>query len=176
MGRPRVPRIALLLLLLTAFTACDYVERASVDSSGGDPRGASLDPSISANGRYVVFWSPADDLVAGDGNGVNDVFRRDLLTDTTTRVSVDAGGGDPNGESFYPTISVNGRYVAFASSATDLVPGDTQPDRRHLRTRRLSRDDHQGHRRRERRRAGPWHSARADQRGRPTRCVRLARQ
>ena len=94
MSRLRVPRIALLLLLLTAFTACDYVERASVDSSGGDPRGASLDPSISANGRYGVFWSPADDLVAGDGNGVNDVFRRDLLTDTTTRVSVDAGGGD----------------------------------------------------------------------------------
>jgi Tol biopolymer transport system component len=127
MSRLTVVRIALVLILLTVLAGCDYVERASVDSAGGDPNSVSLDPSISANGRYVVFWSPADNLVPGDGNGVNDVFRRDLLTNTTTRVSVDAGGGDPNSESFYPSISATGRYVAFASSATDLVAADTSP-------------------------------------------------
>jgi Tol biopolymer transport system component len=130
MSRLSVPRIALLLALLALLgvvAGCDYVERVSVRPAGGDPNGVSFDPSISANGRYVVFWSSAGNLVPGDGNGVNDVFRRDLLTKTTTRVSVDAGGGDPNRESFYPSISATGRYVAFASSATDLVPGDTNP-------------------------------------------------
>ena len=85
----------------------------------------SFNPSISADGRYVTFWSPANDLVPGDDNGVNDVFVRDLLTMTTTRVSLDMNGGGADGESFFPSISGDGRYVAFASSANDLAPGDT---------------------------------------------------
>ena len=118
------PRFAGLVLLLVFAAGCDYVERASVNTAGGDPNGSSLNPSISGDGRYVTFWSSADNLVPGDDNHVNDVFVRDLRSNTTTRVSLDTGGDDPNGESFFASISDDGRYVAFASSATDLVAGD----------------------------------------------------
>jgi Tol biopolymer transport system component len=72
--------------------------------------------------------------VAGDGTGgpaLTDIFVRDRQTNTTTRVSVDTAGGDPNGPSFLflsPTISDDGRYVAFSSNATDLVPADGNSD------------------------------------------------
>jgi Tol biopolymer transport system component len=122
--RPRIVGLALLLLFAAG---CDYVERASVNTAGGDPNGVSLDSSISADGRYVTFWSSADNLVPGDHDGVNDVFVRDLRSNTTTRASLNTQGGDPNGESFFSSISGDGRYVAFASSATDLVEGDGSP-------------------------------------------------
>ena len=98
--------------------------RASVDTGGGDPNSDSFSPSISATGRYVAFSSLASDLVPGDGNSFRDVFVRDLVAGTTTRASVDTGGGAPNGDSFVPSISATGRYVAFYSYASDLVPGD----------------------------------------------------
>jgi Tol biopolymer transport system component len=98
--------------------------RVSVDVNGGDPNDASFHPSISADGRYVAFVSYASDLVQGDGNGTTDVFVRDLATGTTTRVSKDLQGGDPNADSWMPSISADGRYVAFSSIASDLVQGD----------------------------------------------------
>jgi Tol biopolymer transport system component len=98
--------------------------RASVDMGGHDANGYSLFPSMSADGRYVAFLSSASDLVPGDGNGTEDVFVRDLVAGTTRRASVDAEGGDPDGYSTSPSISADGRYVAFASYATDIVPGD----------------------------------------------------
>src|SRR5262245_37962878 len=98
--------------------------RASVDDAGGDANGPSYYASISADGRFVAFMSFASDLVPGDGNGVPDVFVRDLVAGTTVRASVDALGGDPDGDSTTPAITPDGRYVAFASSANDLVPGD----------------------------------------------------
>jgi Tol biopolymer transport system component len=98
--------------------------RASVDSEGGDPNSSSFSPSISANGRYVAYTSFASDLVPGDGNGTYDVFVRDLVSGTTVRASLDTEGGDPNSSSFERSISANGRYVAFSSDASDLVPGD----------------------------------------------------
>jgi Tol biopolymer transport system component len=99
--------------------------RASVDSSGGDPNGSSDWPAFSADGHVVAFESTASDLVAGDQNGLQDVFVRDLITGTTVRASVDTGGGDPNGDSYAPTtLSADGRYVAFSSYASDLVAGD----------------------------------------------------
>ncbi len=101
--------------------------RVSVDTAGGDANGASIRPAISADGRYVAFDSYASDLVAGDGtSGPNgdDIFVRDLLTGTTTRVSVNTSGGDPNGPSGSASISADGRYVAFESYASDLVAGD----------------------------------------------------
>ena len=119
----RVQVVATALLLLFS-SACTCVTRASVDTNGGDLHSFSFNPSISADGRYVAFWSPAGNVVPGDANGVNDVFVRDMRTNTTIRASVDMNGGDPNGESFFPSISADGRYVAFASSASDLAPGD----------------------------------------------------
>jgi Tol biopolymer transport system component len=98
--------------------------RASIDAKDGDPDGVSFDPSINADGRYVAFTSEAPDLVAGDGNGTFDVFVRDLVAGTTVRASVDAGGGDPNRDSSDPSISADGRYVAFSSWAFDLVADD----------------------------------------------------
>ena len=82
---------------------------------------------VSADGRYVVFSSTASDLVANDNNGALDVFERDLLTGTTSLVSVNsAGTGSGNNESDDPRVSADGRFVLFESFAGDLgpIPGD----------------------------------------------------
>ncbi len=86
---------------------------------------AGRDPAISADGRYVAFCSFASDLVSGDTNGRGDIFVFDRLTDTTERVSLAWNGLDGNGDSYLPSISADGRYVAFQSRASNLVPGDT---------------------------------------------------
>jgi Tol biopolymer transport system component len=119
-------RLRVATIAATVLTAggCASIVRASVDTAGGDPNNSSNRPSISADGRYVAFYSDASDLVPGDGNGAGDVFVRDVRTQTTTRVSVDTGGGDANGGSSSPSISADGRYVAFDSIASDLVPND----------------------------------------------------
>ena len=72
-----------------------------------------------------MFESNASNLVAGDGNGARDVFLPDLVAGTTTRVSVDSSGVEGNGASQNSSISADGRYVAFESTATNLVPNDT---------------------------------------------------
>jgi Tol biopolymer transport system component len=98
--------------------------RVSVDSGGGDADGDSNSPSISGDGRYVAFDSDATDLVGTDNNGRFDIFVHDLQTGTTTRVSVASGGAEANGHSYSPSISVDGRYVAFYSEADNLVVSD----------------------------------------------------
>jgi Tol biopolymer transport system component len=100
-------------------------QRVSVASGGAQATGDSGAPAISADGRYVVFQSNASDLVAGDTNGHWDVFVHDLQTGTTVRVSVDSTGAQANSASTAPSISGDGRTVAFWSAATNLVPGDT---------------------------------------------------
>ena len=85
---------------------------------------SSGNPAISADGRFVAFESVASNLVAGDTNRADDVFVRDRLAGVTRRVSVGAGG-QANGSSFSPAISANGRSVAFGSSSSNLVRGDT---------------------------------------------------
>src|SRR5262249_10482274 len=95
--------------------------------SGGysDPTGFYvLGASLSSDGRYVAFASDANDLVPGDTNGFIDVFVRDRQLGTTVRVSVGPGGVEANGLSLYPSLSSDGRYVAFWSLASNLVPGD----------------------------------------------------
>ena len=102
------------------------IERVSVDSAGGQANGGNFAPAISASGRYVAFESDASNLVAGDTNRSDDVFVHDRRTGATERVSVDGAGGQANDASFGPlAISANGRYVAFASIASNLVAGDT---------------------------------------------------
>lgn len=100
-------------------------ERVSVDSAGAQVWGRSDRPSISADGRYVAFTSSASTLVAGDSNGDDDVFVRDRLIGTTERASLDSAGAEGNNWSDQPSISADGRYVAFTSDATNLVAGDT---------------------------------------------------
>ncbi|MEG5067223.1 calcium-binding protein [Microcoleus sp. B3-A4] len=99
--------------------------RVSVDSAGNPGNDSSYDPSISADGRFVAFQSDASNLVPGDTNNQSDIFVRDLLTNTTTRVSVGSAGNQGNSLSRRSSISGDGRFVAFASDATNLVPGDT---------------------------------------------------
>jgi Tol biopolymer transport system component len=101
------------------------IERVSVDSGGIQGNDASYYPSISADGRYVAFGSYATNLVSADSNGQPDIFVRDRQSGTTERVSVSSGGAQGNGASSLPSISADGRYVAFASSARNLVPGDS---------------------------------------------------
>jgi len=100
--------------------------RISVDSAGNQANAFSFSPSISADGRFVAFQSIATNLVPGDTNNSSDIFVRDLSTNTTTRVSVDSAGNQANTVSFSPSISADGRFVAFESFATNLAPGDTK--------------------------------------------------
>ncbi|HEY7148945.1 MAG TPA: PASTA domain-containing protein, partial [Gaiellaceae bacterium] len=81
--------------------------------------------SISADGRYVAFYSEASNLVSGDTNGATDVFVRDRRSGATKRISVGSGGVESNGDSVRPALSANGRLAVFESDATNLVSGDT---------------------------------------------------
>ena len=105
-------------------TVADTTLRVSVDSAGNQADEFSTNPRISPDGRYVAFESAATDLVAGDTNGVTDVFLHDLQTGATVRVSVSSTGGQGNDDSSEASLSADGRYVAFSSQATNLVPGD----------------------------------------------------
>jgi len=100
-------------------------ERVSVDSSGGQANDQSLDPSISSDGRFVAFRSGASNLVPGDANVQADIFVHDRQLGTTALVSVTSAQVQANGPSLYPSISADGRFVAFESHASNLVPADT---------------------------------------------------
>lgn len=99
--------------------------RVSVASDGTQARRDSYAPAISADGRYIAFKSTARSLVPGDTNRKSDVFVRDRVTGTTTRVSVASDGTEATGRSDEPTISGDGRYIAFESRARNLLPGRT---------------------------------------------------
>lgn len=103
----------------------EITERVSVSSDGGQGDDNADVPALSADGRYVAFMSFASNLVPGDTNGQPDIFVRDRLLGITTRVSVASGGAQASGSSYEAAISTDGRFVVFVSSATDLVPGDT---------------------------------------------------
>jgi Tol biopolymer transport system component len=115
--------------------------RVSISTSGEQANGGSGNPAISADGMTIAFISLASNLVDGDTNGVSDVFIRDLLAHTTTRVSVSSSGvqaNEPSGSASFstdgkpgpivmssaPSISSDGRYVAFESMASNLVADD----------------------------------------------------
>jgi PKD repeat protein len=100
------------------------VVRASVDGLGQRSNRSSFDPALTPDGRYIAFVSYGDNLVTGDWNESSDIFVRDTQTNTIERVSVSTGGDEANSNSYEPAISADGRYVAFYSSADNLVPGD----------------------------------------------------
>jgi Tol biopolymer transport system component len=99
--------------------------RVSVGASRAQGNGGSFDPALSADGRFVTFFSSASNLVSGDTNGAFDIFVHDRQTGRTTRVSLGARRAQSDGDSFDPVLSADGRFVAFASEASNLVPGDT---------------------------------------------------
>jgi Tol biopolymer transport system component len=100
-------------------------ERVSVATGGVQGNGHSANASISAEGRFVAFESYATNLVVGDTNGTGDVFVHDRQSGTTERVSVATNAVEGNHMSFMPSISADGRFVAFSSAASTLVTGDT---------------------------------------------------
>ena len=103
--------------------------RVSIGPAGVQASGDSFEPAVSGDGRFVAFSSAAANLVAGDTNNANDVFVRDRQANATTRVSVGLAGAQANGGSDAPSLSGDGRYVAFTSAATNLVDGDTNAQR-----------------------------------------------
>ncbi len=105
--------------------ATHKTERVSVSSTGVQAKNMSGEPSISADGQFVSFFSFARQLVRDDTNGQPDVFVHDRTTQETQRVSVSSTGAQANGMSDIPSISGDGRFVAFQSSARNLVPADT---------------------------------------------------
>lgn len=100
------------------------IERVSVTSAGGQADGASFEPDVSRDGRFVVFTSRATNLVAHDANPTEDVFIRDLRDRTTRRLS-ERDGASAGGRSRLPAISPDGTHVSFASTGDELVTGDT---------------------------------------------------
>lgn len=98
--------------------------RVSVDSEGNEADKSSHWPAISGDGRFVTFMSFATNLTPYDTNGYADIFVHDLQTGETTRVSVDSEGNEADSYSDSPVISGDGRYIAFESSATNLVTDD----------------------------------------------------
>ena len=91
----------------------------------GADRG-SYNPQISADGQYVVFESLASNLVGDDGNGITDIFRRNLETGAIQRVSTSSTGAGADQDCYNAQVSANGRYVVFESAATNLIGDDTQ--------------------------------------------------
>lgn len=126
-----VARFVVLTAALTAAVTvgtpalAQTVTRVSVASNGGQANGASYFGNVTANARFVVFSSDATNLVPGDTNARTDVFRRDLKTGQTTRISVNDAGVQGDGRSFASGVSRDGRLVLFWSHATNLVAGDT---------------------------------------------------
>lgn len=107
--------------------------QVSLSSGGEDGNAGASYGTVSADGRFVAFQSVSDNLVTGDGNKRSDIFVRDIRRERTERVSVSSSGAEardatgvltPGAGSWTPAISGNGRYVAFVSSAPNLVPGD----------------------------------------------------
>ena len=101
------------------------ISRVSVDPGTAQANGASQSPSISADGRYVAFASDAFNLLAGDTNNLSDIYIKDRQTGAVARASVKTDGSQATGESRSPSLSANGRYVAFVSYAP-LVAEDTR--------------------------------------------------
>ena len=101
------------------------INLVSTSSSGVQANGYSSETSVSTDGRYVVFGSEANNLVAGDTNGAGDIFIKDIQTGVTSRVSTSSVEVQANDTSYGPSVSADGRYVVFASFASNLVAGDT---------------------------------------------------
>jgi Tol biopolymer transport system component len=121
-------RMAGFALVLAGPAWAQVTTRSSVAADGAEGDGGSFYSQISANGRFVVFYGDSDNLVGGDSNNQADVFIRDRALGTTQRVNLSSSGSQANfssGATQGIAISADGRFVAFETDATNLVPGDT---------------------------------------------------
>src|SRR5262245_43202792 len=100
------------------------LELVSHALGGGIEDDDSYPTGITPDGRFVVFRSDSSDLITSDTNGVDDIFVADRTDGTITRASLAADGMEANGGSFQAAISADGRFVAFQSFATNLIPGE----------------------------------------------------
>lgn len=116
------------LRVFAYFRADGTIRHVSRSTAGGDAGDTAELPSISADGRSIAFGSTAADLVAGDTNGVMDVFLHDLETSKTVRAGLPAGGGQANGESqsIWYALSRDASVLAFRSKASNIVSGATK--------------------------------------------------
>ena len=109
-----------------------HINRASVASDGTQANGSSYEVALSDDGRYAAFSSSASNLVPNDTNGKRDIFVHDQQTGATERVSISSGGlqgdGDAGEAAIALDISGDGRYVAFMSAASNMIPNDTTFD------------------------------------------------
>ncbi len=120
--------VFLLMTLPSASYATDLISVNSAGTGSGNKDSFKWPFAVmTPDGRYIFFSSEASNLVTNDTNGnIQDLFVRDMQTGITTLVSVNsAGSGSGNGESFQPSFTPDGRYVAFSSDASDLIPNDT---------------------------------------------------
>lgn len=108
-----------------AFAQPSTTSRMTLRSTGQQLALWVTDVAVNADARYCAFSTADSGVVSGDTNGVADVFVRDTLTGIVTRVSVSSTGGQANGASSAPSMSSGGRFIAFVSSASNLVSGDT---------------------------------------------------
>ena len=117
--------VLLLGMLPSSPVAAGVTSRVSISSQGTEAHGGGSAPAVSRAARLVAFASDAANLVTGDTNATTDVFVRERETNVTERVSVASDGSQGNGASLDPAVSANGRFVAFTSLASNMVPGDT---------------------------------------------------
>ena len=132
---PKVLIAVMMLMAVNSVWALGQTTRVNLTPLGKQSFGDFTDSQgISANGRFVVFYTDASDLVPGDTNQdcfddfctpAADVFVHDQQTNRTVRISVDSSGKQGNASSVGGPISADGRYVAFESSASNLVANDT---------------------------------------------------
>jgi Tol biopolymer transport system component len=129
---PRTAARVALALVFVLLAGCAWIQRSSVSSAPAAIQGnrASDAPALGGSGAFVTFSSSASNLVPGDTNGVADVFIRDHKSGRTSRVSLATGGAQANGASRNPSVSDDGRYVAFETDATNIdgTGGDTFTD------------------------------------------------
>ena len=116
--KSRIPLVAL-AAMVTFLPGCAYLSRASESTTGVQADASSGAPSLSSDGRWIAFHSTATNLVAGDTNGVRDVFVRDNTTKKIVRISVKDDGTQSNRLSQLASISDDGRRVVFESDSDE---------------------------------------------------------
>lgn len=130
-GMVQLKRVSTAVIAVVALSGCAWLTRSSVSPAPqlAQANAESGHPSISGSGRFVAFDSTATNLVGNDTNGTSDVFVHDNVSGTTERISVASNGSQADGASGDPSISNDGRYIAFASDAANLATdGDAVSD------------------------------------------------